>query len=42
MQTRLKGEKPYEFGESRWVQDVPCKKYDKSQGKWIALDWKER
>ena len=25
-------------GPERWVQDVPCKAYDKKAGKWFALD----
>ena len=26
---------------SEWVQDVPCKAYDKGRGEWYALDWEE-
>ena len=42
MQTRLKGKKPYELGEPRWVQEVPCRKYDKKLDKWVAIDYDPR
>ena len=22
-----------------WVQEVPCRKYDKTAGKWVAVDY---
>lgn len=26
------------YGDPHWVQDVPCKAYDKALGRWVALD----
>lgn len=41
-QTRLKdtgqGFHSYELGKPRWVQDVPCKAFDKKAERWFALD----
>lgn len=27
---------------SEWVQDVPCRAFDRGRGEWVALDWEER
>lgn len=30
------------YRQSMWVQDVPCKKYDKEKEELVALDWERR
>ena len=45
MQTRFKGGQGFhahELGEPRWVQEVPCRKYDKKLDKWVPIDYEPR
>ena len=42
MQTRFKGGQGFhahELGEPRWVQEVPCRKYDKKLDKGVPIDY---
>ncbi len=33
---------PFNYNKTKWVQDLPCKAYDKQAKKWFPLDWEPR